>query len=99
MVKRVAACPGDSIAMLAGRVLRNGRLLREDIPAELNRDDDFPEYHLGRDEYFVLGDNRRVSVDSREFGPVGGAQLIGRVLLRLSGHGVSSVAALERVAP
>jgi signal peptidase I len=99
LVKRVVACPGDSISMEEGRVLRNGRPLHEEIPAELNRDDDFPEYHLGEDEYFVLGDNRRVSVDSREFGPVGGGQMIGRVLLRISGHGVSTVAALERAGP
>jgi len=99
LVKRVVACPGDTIEMLAGHVLRNGRPLQEEIPAELNRDDDFPEYHLGQDEYFVLGDNRRVSVDSREFGPVGGAQLIGRVLLRIGGQGFGTVAALEHAAP
>lgn len=42
---------------------------------------------LGKDEYFVLGDSRENSVDSRNFGPVDRAQLIGRVitLLRFEG--------------
>jgi type IV secretory pathway protease TraF len=51
---------------------------------------------LGADEWFLLGDNRKVSVDSRDFGPVRGSQLVGRVVLRFHGGGVSSVEALER---
>jgi len=96
LVKRVVACPGDRIALQGGRLVRNGQAQDETIPEYLNRFDDFPEYHLGSDEYFVLGDNRRVSVDSREFGPVTTAQVLGRVLLRVNGGSVSTVAALER---
>src|SRR5688572_5951153 len=99
LVKRVAAGPGDSVGMLGGRLLRNGRAVREDIPAELDTADTFPAVRLGPDEYFLLGDNRRVSVDSREFGPVHGRQLLGRVLLRIHGGGLSTVAALERRVP
>ncbi len=95
LVKRIVACPGDRIGMHAGQVVRNGQPVDESIPRELNRNDDFPEYHLGSDEYFVLGDNRRVSVDSREFGPVTLGQILGRVLLRISGQGVTTVAALD----
>ena len=99
LVKRIMACPNDRIALTAGHVVRNGQVLRESIPSELNRFDDFPEYQLGGDEYFVLGDNRRVSVDSREFGPVHSAQVLGRVLLRMSGSSLSTVAALDHNPP
>jgi signal peptidase I len=96
LVKRVAACPGDRIAMRDGSVLRNDTLVAETIPAAFQVHDSFPEYRLRDDEYFVLGDNRRVSIDSREFGPVSLAQVLGRVVLRVNGIAVSRVAALER---
>jgi len=96
LVKRVVAGPGDSIGMWHGRVLRNGLAVAESIPPELDCGDSFPAVRLGADEYFLLGDHRRVSVDSREFGPVRASQLLGRVLLRIHGGDVSQVAALER---
>jgi signal peptidase I len=96
LVKRVMGTPGDTIAMSGGHVLRNGHPVIESIPASMKAAESFPEYHLAGDEWFVLGDNRRVSIDSRDFGPVRTAQLVGKVYLRLHGHGVSSVAALER---
>jgi len=96
LVKRVAAGPGDLIGMTGGRVLRNGALVAETVPTDLDTCDSFPAVTLGADEYFLLGDNRRVSVDSREFGPVRAFQLLGRVVLRFHGGGVSPVAALER---
>jgi signal peptidase I len=96
LVKRIAAGPGDRIGMSAGRVLRNGEPVPESVPPALETADSFPELALGPDEYFLLGDNRRVSVDSRDFGPVHAAQLLGRVVLRFHGGAVSTVAALER---
>jgi len=96
LVKRVVAVPGDTISMFRGQVIRNGHYLREGIPEELSRADTFPDYILARDEFFVLGDNRRVSIDSREFGPVSREQVVGRVLFRIGDQGVSTVAALGR---
>ena len=96
LVKRVVAGPGDLIGMDAGRVLRNGEAVPEAVPAELGSSDSFPAVALGADEYFLLGDNRGVSVDSRDFGPVHASQLLGRVVLRFHGGSVSTVAALER---
>jgi type IV secretory pathway protease TraF len=71
----------------------------EAIPPALDTRDSFPPVRLGADEYFLLGDNRRVSVDSREFGPVHAFQVLGQVVLRVHGGGLSTVAALERRAP
>jgi len=97
LVKRVAAGPGDRIAMRAGRVIRNGRPVAESIPAALRRGDSFGETRLAADEFFVLGDNRRVSVDSRDFGPVRRGQLLGKVVVRMPRTGgLRAVAALER---
>ena len=53
------------------------------------------EHVLGADEYFVMGDHRRVSVDSRDFGPVQGEQILGRVVLRMAGPSLQAVAALD----
>ena len=99
LVKRVAAGPGDSVGMSSGRLLRNGREVAETVPPALDTLDSFPAVRLGADEYFLLGDNRRVSVDSREFGPVHAVQVLGQVVLRIHGGGLSTVAALERRAP
>lgn len=96
LVKRVMACPGDTIAMFRGQVILNGHYLREGIPDELNRKDTFPDYTLAPNEYFVMGDHRRVSIDSREFGPISQDQVVGRVLIRISEAGMSTVAALGR---
>ena len=43
-------------------------------------------WRMGSDEYFVMGDNRVRSTDSREYGPVRADLLVGRVLLRRIGR-------------
>lgn len=97
LVKRIVAGPGDRIAMRRGRVIRNGAPVEESIPDGFRRGDSFAETRLGADEFFVLGDNRKVSVDSRDFGPVGRAQLLGKVVVRMPrSGGLRAVAALER---
>ncbi|MCB9897277.1 MAG: signal peptidase I [Planctomycetes bacterium] len=97
LVKRIVAGPGDHIAMQRGLVLRNGRVVHEEIPAGMNASDSFPDTPLADDEFFVLGDHRRVSVDSRDFGPVPREHLRGMVLMRMPpSGGLAPVAALER---
>jgi len=84
VVKRIIGMPGDSIDIDAqGNVLVNGVLLEEDYvtSATLIRDGDisFP-VQLGEDEYFVMGDNRAISYDSREIGPIKIEDIDGRVI-------------------
>ncbi len=96
LVKRIVAGPGDRVAMEDGRIRRNGALVPEDIPSERDSHDTFPEYLMQEQEYFMLGDNRRVSIDSRDFGPVDRTQVLGKVFLRFTGEGMSGVSALAR---
>jgi signal peptidase I len=81
-IKRVIGVPGDQVVIAAGRVWVNGELLDEPyaVPGE---GDVFQWTRVAEDHYFVLGDNRPHSSDSREFGLVPARSLRGRVDLRV----------------
>ena len=70
-IKRVIALPGDRIWIEHGRVWLNGVSLDEDYVPDRFRDTrSMPETVIPEDSYFMLGDHRSISSDSREFGPV-----------------------------
>ncbi|MGI4757706.1 MAG: signal peptidase I [Janthinobacterium lividum] len=70
-IKRVIATPGDHIRIDHGRVYVNGRLLAEPyVPARYTDERSQPEMTVPAAEYFVMGDHRSISSDSRDFGPV-----------------------------
>lgn len=73
--KRVVAVPGDEILARDGRVFVNGFKI-DDITTKA-----FPRVVLEADEYFLLGDNRSFSQDSRDFGPVPRDAIFARVFL------------------
>ena len=70
-IKRVIAIPGDRLRIDHGRVFLNGKSLHEPYVPEKYRDTrSMPEMVIPEDEYFMMGDHRSISSDSREFGPV-----------------------------
>jgi signal peptidase I len=70
-IKRVIGLPGDRIAITRGRVEVNGQALTESyVPVRFTDDRSQPEMLIPSNEYFVMGDHRSISSDSREFGPV-----------------------------
>lgn len=80
-VKRVIGLPGDEIAMEDGVVYINGEALREDYldPAHTRFSRSMPPRTLGETEFFVMGDNRDNSNDSRRIGPIDQSEITGRV--------------------
>ena len=75
LTKRVVGIPGDTVVGRGERVFVNGTKADDIATAP------FPSTRLGAKQYFVLGDNRSESQDSREFGPVPRAAIFGRVFL------------------
>ena len=70
-IKRVIAVPGDTLRIEDGQVYVNGKALKERyVPMRFRDDRSYPRTVLPRNEYFVMGDHRLISSDSRDFGPV-----------------------------
>lgn len=87
IIKRVIGRPGDTIE------IRDGKVYRNDVPIDESgylmpgtetaiRSLAYAKLTLTDDEFYVLGDNREDSLDSRIFGPVAREYIIGRVLVR-----------------
>lgn len=83
-IKRIIGLPGETVKVTDGNVYINDRLLPEDyldpsiitIPSLENK--------LGAGEYFVFGDNRALSSDSRAWGPVPKSFIIGQVTTKFA---------------
>ena len=82
-VKRIVAEEGDTIRSVEGRVYRNEVPLDDDfIPEEYRSTDTWGPYVVKRGYYFVMGDHRNNSSDSRSWGEVPKKYIIGKVQLR-----------------
>ena len=90
LIKRVIGLPGDRVELEDGFVLVNG--VQIDEPYVFARDDGSPvptrpadgttSWIVPDGDLFVLGDHRSVSADSRQFGPIEVAHVLGRAVLR-----------------
>lgn len=85
VIKRIVAVPGETLYIdgRTGSVFIDGKELQENYTqgrTDREKNIDYP-VRLQDDEYFVLGDNRDHSLDSREYGPVTSGQIIGKVLI------------------
>jgi signal peptidase I len=82
-VKRVVAVGGDTVRFSNGHVYVNGRELQEAYlapgTATFNAGHD-QTFTCSKDQYFVLGDNRPRSIDSRAYGPVPRANILGLII-------------------
>ena len=79
IIKRVIGLPGESVMYEDGKLYINGKYVEDSY--SLSETKDFDNIVLKEDEYFVLGDNREVSKDSRMIGPVKKEQILGKTRL------------------
>jgi signal peptidase I len=80
-IKRVVGVAGDHIRIEDGQVFVNGEALDEDyVPSEYADARSYPEIVVPRNSYFVLGDHRTMSNDSRDFGPVNERYIYGKAV-------------------
>lgn len=80
-IKRVIGIAGDRIRIVEGEVYLNGELLAESyVPADYTDHRSIPELTVPANSYFVLGDHRSMSNDSRDFGPVEGGYIYGKAV-------------------
>jgi signal peptidase I len=88
-IKRVIGLPGETIEISDNTVTvfnqdyPNGRKLEESYITAARESEETETYDLDDDEYFVLGDNRKSSADSRTWGPLPARFLIGHAFLQL----------------
>ncbi|MFR6071616.1 MAG: signal peptidase I [Faecalitalea cylindroides] len=93
VIKRVIGMPNDTISCKDEVIYINGEPLDEPYLNTSYKDDwvsknyyftkNFSEVKLGEDEYFLMGDNRPLSQDSRDFGPVKKEQILAKDFLVL----------------
>jgi signal peptidase I len=80
-VKRIIGLPGETVAIVNGQVFIDGRPLPPEPYVVYTSTTDMAPLQLGPDEYFVMGDNRVGSSDSRVWGPLPARRIIGKAWL------------------
>ena len=83
LIKRVIGLPGDTVEGLNGKVFVNGKALDEGYLPPGTFTSQFGPRRIPADSYWVMGDNRGNSTDSRVFGPIPRRSIVGRAALRI----------------
>lgn len=91
IIKRIIGLPGETVTIKDGSVYINGNLLDEpyladNVPTYINENgvaDGYDNITLGPDQYYVMGDNRGASLDSRVLGPISISRIKAHVLARI----------------
>lgn len=85
LIKRIIGLPGDVISILDGQVYLNGELYQEDYTLEGYTTGYVEELTVPEGQLFCMGDNRTVSIDSRDerIGCVSEESIVGKAIIRL----------------
>jgi signal peptidase I len=83
LVKRVIGLPGDTVEARNGQLIVNGKALIEPYVARGATTSAVSPQHIPAEHYWVMGDNRNVSEDSRFFGSISGSLIVGRVFFQV----------------
>jgi signal peptidase I len=83
LVKRVIGLPGETISSAGGQVVINGKPLKEPWLPPGTVTVGITTQKIPAGEYFVMGDNRSDSQDSRFFGPIHQSLIVGRVVVKI----------------
>lgn len=81
IIKRVIGMPGDTVAIKDGEIYINDEKIDDEYAYGMTSD--YDRITLKSDEYFILGDNRLISKDSRYFGPIKEKEIKGKVIFRI----------------
>ena len=88
LVKRIIGLPGETIWSEGNTVYIDGKALAEPwLPKGTTLGYAIPRQRIPPGEYFMMGDNRSDSYDSRRWGPIPGSTIVGRVFLVVWRHG------------
>lgn len=80
IIKRIIGLPGETVEIKNGKIYINEEEISDDYG--YGETSDYEKTTLSADEYFILGDNRLISKDSRYFGPVKEEEIMGKIILR-----------------
>lgn len=81
IIKRIIGLPGETVEIKRGKIYINDEEIADDYA--FGDTGDYEKITLADDEYFILGDNRLISKDSRYFGPVKESDLMGEAVFRI----------------
>ncbi len=81
IIKRVIGLPGETVAIKKGKIYINDKVIDDEYA--YGQRTDYNKVTLKDDEYFILGDNRLISKDSRYFGPIKDNEIKGKIVFRL----------------